>query len=221
MFIYMCTKQPHWEMNCWHFYKGKSCSLLKIKLFFSLQFITGLEIWSSPKLQIFVTIINIKDSTQTSLREKKSALFPVPTCYLYYSSTRSQARAQEPTVSHTEWPHSQYLNSFPCSMIDVTWMSTTCFHSVPFPTLHSSVPPAPWHTHRAFLSGITSRHPGENQPLQRVTGSMQAPRQAARQLWQGEDIMVCDTHIDIVNTSMDLNLSSHLHGRMFSFLQRC
>lgn len=34
------------------------------------------EIWSTFKLQVFVTIIHIKDSSQTSLREKK--ILPVP-----------------------------------------------------------------------------------------------------------------------------------------------
>lgn len=106
-FMYVCVKQPCWEMNCWQFCRGKSCSLLKIKFFASSQFIIVAETWSSFKLQIFVTIINIKDSSETSLKEQKIlpySLWPAYIqlqchhCYLYCSSTRSQARDQEPTV---------------------------------------------------------------------------------------------------------------------------
>lgn len=106
-FMYVCVKQPRWEMNCWQFCRGKSCFLLKIKFFASSQFIIVAETWSSFKLQVFVTVINIKDSSQTSLREQNIlsySLWPAYSqlqchhCYLYCSSTRSKARDQEPTV---------------------------------------------------------------------------------------------------------------------------
>lgn len=213
---HLCAcKEPHWEM--WHFRKGKSCSLLKIRLFFFLQFIIGLKTWSSPKLQIFVIIINIKDSSQTSLREKIQPCSIAHNCCLCSSSTRSQGSGV-----HSELYRVTVSEFLSCSTIDddsgracFAWMSSTCSHSLPFPTAQLCASTFLANTH-SFPLWTHQQAPSSHQPRR----SVQALKQAARQLGQG-DIEVSDTHICILNTTTDVNLNSLLHRRRFSSLQRC